>query len=100
MPSPRKLLRGSKRAGQSAASHPGVTVARIASKLLFVLVLMLLILYSIATDVLLLGVLASFVVGLMLRAILPTGRLRDSIRSVWSGEAGESAYETTRRKLK
>lgn len=100
MPDLRKKLRGGSRKAGRAAERPGVTIAVLLSKITFVVLLGFLILYSITADVLLLAILASLAVGIMLRSVLPTGRFKGWVRSLWSGEAGETAYNSTRRRFK
>lgn len=100
MPDIRGMLRGSSRKAGRATERPGVTVAVLLSKLLFIVLLGLLILYSISTDIILLAIIASLLVGLMLRAVLPTERFKTWVRSLWSGDAGESAYKNTKRRIK
>lgn len=100
MPDIRSALRGSKRSAGSAAERPGVTIARITAKLVFVGLLALLILYSVSTDIILLAILASLAVGLMLRSVLPTESFKSRVQSLWSGEAGESTYKKAKRRIK
>ena len=62
---------------------------RLAAKLVFLFLLALLITVSVAANSVLLAVLASFAVGLMLRAVLPADRFRTWVRSYWTGTAGD-----------
>ena len=100
MPDIRGMLRGTTRQAGQAAERPGVTIAVLLSKLLFVGLLGLLILWSITTDVILLAILASLLVGIMLRSVLPTEGFKDKVRSLWSGDAGETAYKSTKRRFR
>lgn len=96
----RKRLRGARRGVESGASNPGVTIAKLVGKVLVLVLLAFLILYSISTDIILLGILAAFAVGLVLRALLPTERFQNFVRGLWSGETTRGAYEDGRSKLK
>lgn len=100
MPDLRRYLRGGKSSARTAAEEPGKSAFRLLSKAVFVVLVLMLLAYSVATDVLLLAVLASLAVGIMLRAVLPTDRFKSWVRSLWSGDAGESLYQKSRRRLK
>lgn len=62
---------------------------RLAAQAVFFVLLGLLILVSVAANSVLLGVLAAFAVGLMLRAVLPAERFKMWVRGYASGEAGD-----------
>lgn len=62
---------------------------RLAARLFFIILLLVFVALTVAAEFILVAVLASVVVGLMLRAALPTDSFMDWIGGYWSGEAGD-----------
>jgi hypothetical protein len=69
------------------------TAFRWASRALFVGLFVLAVLLSFGADALALTILASVLIAQMLYVVLPVRRIRARAYSLWSGEAGEQAYE-------
>lgn len=67
--------------------------ARWIAKLLFISMLAVLVVIGAASNPFL-GAIAGVFAGLMLRAILPTDRVMSSLERLWTGDAGEDAWET------
>ena len=64
-----------------------------ASRGVFVLLLVAGVMLSLSADMIALTVIASVLVAQMLYVILPIRRIRARARMLWTGEAGEEAYE-------
>lgn len=66
---------------------------RLTSIVVFFAVMVVLIALSLTADVVLVTILAGLLVSQMLYVILPMDRVRAKARALWTGEAGEEAYE-------
>lgn len=69
------------------------TAFRWGSRGLFVALFLVALSLSFTADVLVLALLASVVIAQMLYVVLPVENIRARAYSLWSGEAGEEAYE-------
>lgn len=86
----RRMLRGS---GGPSPDISGRTIARSVSKLLFIAVLAGLLIIATATDhiVVALGLMA--ILSQFFRIVLPVETIREKGEWLWTGKAGEEAYE-------
>lgn len=75
---------------------PGRLVARLLAKILFVVLAVGALLVSLRVDIIAVTILASVVLAQALYVILPIHDIRDFFAGLWTGEAGEDAYEDAR----
>lgn len=71
----------------------GRFTARNLARAVFVVLLAGLIFVSIAANSIIVAILAAVFSGLMIRAILPTGRIQGYFRSLATGERGDDWYD-------
>lgn len=62
---------------------------RLAAQVLFVVAFLLVALASVLVSPVLLAILLAFLASQMIRVVLPTGDIREAMRSYWTGEAGD-----------
>lgn len=62
---------------------------RLAAKLLFLLIFMLLAIVSFSANFWLTAIVAALLAGLMIRSVLPEQRFQSFAKEYWTGEAGE-----------
>ncbi|MWG36236.1 hypothetical protein [Halomarina oriensis] len=100
MPDIRRLVRNA--GGRSLPNSPrgAIPSARTAAGwlgkgLFFCIMLGLLALTLVETTPLLVALLAGVALSVMLKIVLPTGRFKGAARALYSGEAGEEAYDET-----
>lgn len=91
MPDPRRLLRSIDPPGREAVTLRNAF--RAGSVALFFVLMGALILVSLTADIVLAAILAAAVLSQMLWVILPKERIQARARALWTGEAGENAYE-------
>lgn len=72
------------------------TTARVASKVVFVVILVGLFLVAAKANSIVLAAIVAGIGGLFLRELLPTQRIRLFAGRLLEGDAGESAYDRTR----
>lgn len=71
----------------------GRKLAGLASRVLFVVLLIAAVAISLSADIIAVAILASVLVAQMLYVLFPMDEIRGKARSLWTGEAGEEAYE-------
>lgn len=93
--------RGAARKGKRGLRNPGVTAAKWAARVVWLMVVALLALISLSQGAPILAVvLAGVGLSIMIRSALPDGALQKWSQELISGEAGERSYKSARDRLK